>query len=154
MEILNYALATFFTFSGLLIGFILAVIAKEELESGKDYYFLIQNLTFALIVFFVLFFNNLVIWLAVVIALLAYIFAGKSKINHLAIYLSLAIIFNASFRNKLSLFIIVASLIFIHGVSTGTILTYKLKNKKLRTLETILIKYGFFIPISLILFLL
>ena len=152
MEILNYVLATLITFSGIFVGFILAIITKEELEPGKGYFVLLQNLTFSLIIFFLLFFNNLVIWLAILIALLTFIFLLKSKINSIAIYIFLAFIFNAALRNLLSMFVLEASLIFIYGIPTGSLLTYKLKNKKLKTIKNILIKYGVFIPIAILLF--
>jgi len=152
MAILNYALATLITFSGIFVGFILALVAKEELEPGKGYFILLQNLIFSLIIFFLLYFNDLSIWLAIIMALLTFIFLLKSKINPLAIYLSLALIFNAGFRNRLSVFILIASLILIYGIPTGSLLTYKLKNKKLKTLKNIIIKYGIFVPIAIVLF--
>lgn len=152
MEILNYILATLITFSGLFVGLILAIIAKEELKPGKPYLILLQNLVFSLIIFFLLFFNNLAIWLAILMALLTFIFLLKSKINPIATYLFLALIFNAALRSLLKVFVLEAALIFIYGIPTGSLLTYKLKNKKLKTIKNILIKYGIFILIAILLF--
>ncbi|MBW2977455.1 hypothetical protein KY331_01295 [Candidatus Woesearchaeota archaeon] len=153
MEILiNYALVTLITFLGLFVGFILALIAKEELKPGKHYFILLQNLIFSLIIFFLLFYNDLMIWLSALIAFLTFIFLRKSKVKPIATYLSLAVIFNAAFRNRLSVFILIASLIFIYGIPIGSLLTYNLKNKKSKVIKDILIKYGIFIPIALVLF--
>ena len=152
MEILNYILAVVITFLGLFVGFLLALIAEEELKPGKPYFIFLQNLIFSLIIFFLLFFSELTVWLAILIATLTFIFLIKTNINSIAIYLSLAFIFNGAFRNLLKVFILEASLVFIYGIITGSLVTYKLKNKKLKTVKELIIKYGIFIPLAIILF--
>ena len=150
--LINYSLVVLVTFLGLFAGFFLALIAKEELEPGKDYFRFLQNVTIALIIFFLLHYNSLPIWLTIMVALLTFFFVGKSKINPIAVYLFLGVIFNSAFRNKLSVFILIASLIFVYGIPTATLLTYNLKHKKLKILKDILLKYGIFIPIAIVLF--
>ena len=152
MEILNYILAVIITFLGLFIGFMLALIAKEELRAGKPYFIFLQNLIFSLVIFFLLFFNDITIWLAILIATLTMIFLVKTEINSIVIYMLLAVVFNAAFRGLLKMFIVEAALIFIYGIPTGSLLSYKLKNKKLKVIKEIIIKYGAFVPIATLLF--
>lgn len=152
MEILNYALASLATFSGLFAGFALALIAKEELEAGKGYFIFLKDLIFSLIVFFLLFFNKLKPWLSILAALFIFIFLSKTKISPIATYLFSALIFNSALRSLLKVFVLEASLIFIYGIPIGSLTAYELKNKKLKTVKEIIIKYGAFIPITILLF--
>lgn len=152
MDLMNYALASVFVYLGLFVGFILALIAKEELEAGKGYFIFLRDLIFSLIIFFLLYFNNIQIWLSILVAALILFFLVKSKISPVITYLFLAFVFNSAFRGLLKSFIIESSLIFIYGIPIGTLLTYRLKNKKLKSIKEIMIKYGIFVPITIGLF--
>ena len=94
MDILNYALASVFVYLGLFIGFILALIAKEELKEGEGYFIFLRNLIFSLIIFFLLYFNKIQIWLSILVAALELFFLVKSKISPVVTYLFLAFVFS------------------------------------------------------------
>jgi len=151
MNLLNYSLAALIAYIGLFIGFILAIIAKEEIKPGKKYFILLQKIILLLIFIFLLLFINLkyVVVLLILAFILISILRTKKEFNELPyIYIILAIIFYLSSKN-LNLFIIESSLIFLYGVPIGTLMTKK--SKKETIIE--LLKNIPFILIAVILFL-
>ena len=52
MNILNYSLAALIAYTGLFIGFMLAIMAKEEIKPGKKYFIILQRITLLLIFIF------------------------------------------------------------------------------------------------------
>lgn len=152
MELLNYFLASILVFLGLFVGVIVAFIAKEELKPGKYYFIFLQRAFFSAAVGFIFLFNNIPITISIIISLLILFLVYKTKMNIFLSYLILAFLFNAAFRNTLSAFVVVASLIFLYGIPTGSLLVYENRNK-IKLIKEILLKYGIFVPISLVLFL-
>jgi len=151
MNLLNYSLAALIAYIGLFIGFILAIIAKEEIKPGKKYFILLQKIILLLIFIFLLLFINLkyVVVLLILAFILISILRTKKEFNELPyIYIILAIIFYLSSKN-LNLFIIESSLIFLYGVPIGTLMT---KKSKKETIINILANIPF-ILIAVILFL-
>ena len=104
MQLLNYSLISLISFSGLLIGIILAFAAKEELENGKKYFLLLQKLTLLLILIFMLNFFNIILYLRIITYIL-FIFLMAINIKSQAIYPALAVVFFISSKD-INLFII------------------------------------------------
>ena len=148
MNILNYSLTALISYIGLFVGFILALIAKEELKAGKKYFVTLQKIILLLIFIFLLIFElSYIPLLLISIFIIIYLFKTKKSFNEsLYIYILLGIIFYLSSKT-LNLFIIESSLIFLYGIPTGTLLT-----KKNETIINIL-KNISFIVVVIILFL-
>ena len=150
MQLLNYSLISLISFSGLLIGIILAFAAKEELENGKKYFLLLQKLTLLLILIFLLNFLDISIYFRIIIYIL-FIFLMTINIKSQAIYPALAVIFFLSSKN-LELFIMNSILIFFYGFPTGSLFAKKLiKKRKLFIFKKIILNYFWFILIAFIL---
>lgn len=153
MNLLNYSLTALISYSGLFIGFILALIAKEELKAGKKYFIQLQKIILLLIFIFLIIFIklNYTLFLLIFIIIIGLKKYGKKDFNELVyIYIILGIIFYLSSKNS-NLLAIESSLIFLYGLPTGSLL-YKDKDKK----ETILniLKNSGFVFLAIILFLL
>ncbi len=150
MELINYTLTSIVSFLGLILGIILAYIAKEELKQGKKYFIFLQKVILTLIFFFIFYYLKLNIFFIIILSLIFFIliYLYNEKIKTYYIYPFLAILFYFSSKN-VELFKIQAFLIFLYGFPTGSLLT---KVKKRNYLE-IFIKHISFIIISLILFL-
>jgi len=151
MNLLNYSLIALVSYLGLFVGLILAIIAKEELKSGKKYFLFLQKLLLLLIFIFLLIFiglnyiSVLLIFMFIMISLLK----RKKEFNELPYtYIILAVVFYLSSK-KLNPYIIESSLIFLYGIPTGTLLTEKSKKK---SIINILKNVGF-ILITIILYL-
>lgn len=151
MNLLNYSLAAIIAYLGLFVGFILAIIAKEELKAGKKYFLFLQRIILLLIFVFLLIFIKLsyILVLLVLVFIMVYLLKRKKEFNELPyIYLILSIIFYLSSK-KLDLFLIESSLIFLYGLPTGSLLTQKSKKE---TMINIL-KNVLFIVVALVLYL-
>ena len=152
MQFLNYLLALIISFSGLIIGLALAIIAKEEISPGKKYFIFLQKAILLLIFIFLIYFLklNLINWIIVLLFIFIYLikYQWNKKINEsFYIYLILSIIFYISSKS-LNLFIIESSLIFLYGLPTGTLSTAK--NKKESIIN--ILKNMLFIILAIILF--
>ena len=150
MQLLNYSLISLISFSGLLIGMLLAFTAKEELEPGKKYFFLLQKLTLLLILIFLLNFLNINLYLRITIYIL-FIFLMTINIKSQIIYPALADVFFLSLKD-INLFITNSILIFFYGFPTGSLFAKKLiKRKKLVVFKKIFLTYFWFILIAIVL---
>lgn len=149
MNILNYSLTAIISYLGLFIGFLLAVIAKEELKPGKKYFIFLQKIILLLIfIFLVVFIDlNYILVLLILSFIIISVFKRKKEFNELPyIYIILSVIFFLSSK-ILNLFIIESSLIFLYGLPTGSLLT---KKSKKETMINILKNVGFVIVSILI----
>jgi len=150
MQLLNYSLISLISFSGLLVGMLLAFTAKEELEPGKKYFLLLQKLTLLLILIFLLNFFNINLYLRITIYIL-FICLMTINIKSQVIYPLLAVVFFLSLKD-MNLFIINSILIFLYGFPTGSLFAKKLiKKKKLVVFKKILLTYSWFILIAIVL---
>lgn len=152
MNFINYTLTLIVSFLGLILGIILAYIAKEELRPGKKYFILLQKVVLTLILsfffYFFLFFKKnyfLLVLSLLVFFILIYFFIEKVKTYY--IYPILALIFFFSSKN-IDLFKIEAFLIFLYGFPTGSLLTKVTKKNYIE----IVIKHISFIIVALLLF--
>ena len=150
MQLINYSLISLISFSGLLVGMILAFTAKEELGPGKKYFLLLQKLTLLLILIFLLNFFNINLYLRITIYFL-FIFLVTINIKSQIIYPILGVVFFLS-SEDINLFITTSILIFFYGFPTGSLFAKKLiKRKKLVVLKNILLTYFWFILIAIVL---
>ncbi len=150
MQLLNYSLISLISFSGLLIGMILAFTAKEELDPGKKYFILLQKLTLLIILIFLLNFLDIIIYFRIIIYAL-FIFLMTINIKSQAVYPILAVVFFISSKD-INLLIINSILIFFYGFPTGSLFAKKLiKMRKLFVLKNIFLSYFWFVVIAIIL---
>lgn len=151
MNLLNYSLTAIISYIGLFVGFILAIIAKEEIKPGKKYFIFLQKLILLLIFIFLLVFIklNYILVLLILVFIVIYLLKTKKEFNESPyIYIVLSVVFYLSLK-ILSLFVIESSLIFIYGLPTGSLLT---KKSKKESITNILKNVGFVI-VAIILFL-
>ena len=125
MNILNYSVIALIAYIGLFIGFILAIMAKEELKPGKKYFIFLQKAILLLIFLFLFIGFNYLSVLLLFALILIYVLKKRIEFGESPyIYTILAIIFYLSSKN-LNQFVIESSLIFLYGLPTGTLLTKK-----------------------------
>jgi hypothetical protein len=150
MQLLNYSLISLISFSGLLVGMLLAFTAKEELDPGKKYFILLQKLILLLILIFLLNFFNINLYLRIIIYIL-FIFLITINIKSQIIYPILAVVFFLS-SNDINLFITNSILIFLYGFPTGSLFAKKLiKERKSVVFKKIFLDYFWFVAIAIIL---
>jgi hypothetical protein len=133
------------SYLGLVSGVFLASSNHDELKPGKRYLFSVQKIIFALIVLSIalVFKNALFTIVAAVIS--AVPFFVKKKFYLPLIYPFLGIVFYIASYEKAA-FVIIASLIFLFGIPSGTLLRIG-KNGKIKNgfVKEILFNLGFFI---------
>lgn len=141
MNFLNYSIISIISYSGLFLGFLLAIIAKEEIKQGERYFILLKKTILALIFIFLLILktkDHLTTTLILAFVIL-YMIKTKKEFNELPyIYIILGLVLYTSSKN-LELLMIESSLIFILGFPVGTLLT---KKDKKRTLKEIIKNIG------------
>ena len=156
MEVLTYFLTGIITYLGLGCGIGLAYIAKEELNDGRKYFILSQNIILPLIIFSFLYFLKVNLIIDITVSIISFICLyyfnnlknDNFKKNFYYIYLILGIIFFISSKNN-NFFIVESSLIFLYGFPTGSLIIDVKKNNFFE----ILLKTISFIFISIVLFL-
>ena len=124
MEILNYVLALIGAFSGLFIGMLLGYITKEELKPGKKYFIWMQNIILILAAIFVLYSFQLHIILSILIGLILTLALIYFKPKAIIGYIILAILILLIIED-INFFILTASLIFLYGFPTGSLILAK-----------------------------
>ena len=150
MQITTYFLAAIVSFSGLLLGMLLAKLAPEEQKPGTKYFVFLKKLLFFLIIsFFLFFYNNGMAFLLILLLLLTLflLFNGKFDLikfleKYYLAYLILGFIFFYSSKIT-NLFIIESVLIFLYGIPAAS-LAFNVKKKNY---IDIFINAVFFVPI-------
>jgi len=143
MEILNYALVALVVSIGLILGKILAKIAKEEIKPGKKYLLILQKVLFCAIAAVLIYSSRTnvhYVWIGGLI-IFAYLSFFK-RINHLIISAILGIGFYLS--SSTDHFLLISALIFLYGLAAGSLF----KEKKMIAGNLIV-----FLAVSLLLFL-
>jgi len=148
MNLLNYSLTAVISYLGLFVGFILALMAKEEMKDGRKYFLFLQKVILLLVFVFLLVFIDLnyILVLLMLAFIVVYLLKRKNKLVY--IYILLGVIFHLSSK-MLNLFVIESSLIFLYGIPTGSLL---MKKDKKETLIGILKNVWFFL-VAMVLFL-
>lgn len=124
MALLNYFLAFIFSILGLFAGMLLGYIAKEELNPGKKYLVLMQNVILIIAAILVLYSFQLNIFLFIFIGLiitLIFIYARpKTIIGYIILIFLVLLIFE-----KTNLFLLTTSLLFLYGLPSGSLILAK-----------------------------
>ena len=133
MNFILEILMLLFACTGIIFGLILAMIAPEELKLGKKYFLLIKRAMFV-IMFFLINYSLYVVEnyiLLVIFSILAIILfvvelTVWKKVYEIANYVIFLVPY--FFVEGQSIKLILAILIFIYGLPTGTLIKKKLEN--------------------------
>jgi len=157
---IQFILISIAAFIGLIAGYLLSIIAPEELEPGKKYLWLFQTILAITILITFLTFKAATFWqmaLCGTLLLVAFKYTHKEDVDfefHRILYILSAIILFITQSSK-EFLIISASLIFLYGLPTAS--TYVLKNMKSSKSALflgILKNYGSFVVLALLMALL
>ena len=120
MEFLNYSLVVIICFIGIYAGFLLGIIAKEELKAGKKYFLLFQKILFAVAILSTIVVINKIYLTIALFFILAYFMVYSRRIF---IYLVFGVLLflNSRYGN---LFLMQSGLIFLYGLAEGSLLKY------------------------------
>jgi hypothetical protein len=158
IQAMIYSLIALAAYLGLICGVIIAKMAEEELDDGRKYFLIVQNILLGTITFFLstFFLHGIImsIILAMVITAIGFILDNVATGNTKTVlaYTLLAIPFFLSYKANiryplLITFPVISSCIFLYGLPTGSLLIQK-KNRYL----TIILFTIAFLPLSIILF--
>lgn len=155
MEFISYIAVLLLSYFGLAAGVALAFIAKEEIEPGKKYLTAIQNILMIAIILIVIYFLEIpwLIWIILIGCGFLAAFIKKQRKKSFLIYLLFSVILWISSQPKAFfsikfLFPLTASLIFLIGFPTGSLLI----DLKKRKIYPIMVSNIHFIIIGLILY--
>jgi len=120
MEAINYILGFAVIISGLVMGIILAKIAKEELEPGRKYILIFQKALLSAIMLVSVYFSEglMQIFFA---GILVCLFMFGSFYNEIIAYSAFVIIYVA-FAAKTDMLLLLSALMFVYGFPTGSLL--------------------------------
>tara|TARA_Y100000310_G_C20606428_1_gene775714 strand:+ start:1035 stop:1490 length:456 start_codon:yes stop_codon:yes gene_type:complete len=143
-------------YSGILTGMLLIFMGPEERKPGEKYFKIMQDVVLFLIMFF-LFFNlgfDYFLIAGLMLGVLLILFWYRAKKIYLTekyfiVYTLLGVVLHLSSQNG-GFLITGASLIFLYGMPTGSLLTNS--KKKLESLRGVL-KYSYFILVAMLPFL-
>ncbi|MBT4352639.1 hypothetical protein HOD20_08960 [archaeon] len=154
MDLISYIGVLLISFLSIFVGAYIAYETEEELKSGKKYFQFTYCIVLALLLFFLLreYINNVLILIVAIIVTLFVLKLIKLKLKTFIFY---ALIFYLGSKN--TSLPIVASLIFILGLLTGTLDSYKyiLKKKKkdlIFIFKKLFMQYYLFMIIGFILY--
>lgn len=121
MEIINLILTLIVSFLGLPIGFLLAMIAKEELNKGESYFIWVQDIILIISVnsFFYSSSKN-ILTLAAIFFITSYLIV-KFRPRAIIGYILLIIIFYLSLDN-FNITLLISSFIFLYGLPTAALI--------------------------------
>ncbi len=143
MEFLNYSLVVIICFIGIYAGFLLGIIAKDELKAGKKYFLLFQKILFAVVIMSTIIVVNKIYLTIALLFILSY-FLVYSRDIFIYLVFGVLLFLNSRYGN---LFLMQSGLIFLYGLAAGSLLKY---NKK--KFMYILSRYVWFVAIALLLF--
>jgi len=152
MQFINYFLVLIVSFLGIFIGSFLAINTKEELKQGKKYFILLQKILLTLIFGFLLSFYELQLNAVLFISLVFLVFLLFIEPNQPSVHIALAIILVLTSCST-GVFLVEASLIFLYGLPTGTLLTQSMiKEKKSRIIWNLFKNFIWFVVIAISLY--
>lgn len=151
MEMLNYSLTALVSFLGVFAGAALAFIAPEELSAGRKYFAWMERAILLMLLIFLLNHYNVAVAFRIIIYALLIAALLVKEINNRCVYPILAVIFFLSAASE-ALLLKQASLIFLYGLPVGSLFV-NAKNKKLATAKKLIVNYGAFVAVALLLFL-
>ncbi|MBS3114629.1 hypothetical protein J4448_06010 [Candidatus Woesearchaeota archaeon] len=155
MQFINYFFASIISFSGLIIGLMLAKIAPEEQKPLEKYLFLARRIIL-LMIFILIMFYYFDSWFYVLtlIAYFAFLLFIEYKTNDMLkksmlVYAVLGILFFLSSKNT-NLFTIESSLILLYGLPAASLMC---KRKEKNQYKIIFYNIGFVVISNLLFFL-
>ncbi|MBD3248542.1 hypothetical protein GF336_00675 [Candidatus Woesearchaeota archaeon] len=138
MDMINFILASAAAYSGLIAGFIIAKLTKEELEPGKRYFSMLMAILLALMTGLTLSYYSLNIFLTIIAAITMLIAALKLDLKRLDIIIyPLFALLLALLSKNISYFITAAAIVFIYSLPAAAE-----KNNFIRTVS--------FIPLTIV----
>ena len=148
MESIQF-LAPIISFLGFPFGLFLSFVSPEEMNPGKKYFKLLQNLLLVLILFFIFNYYSLPLIASILITITVFlgVFCWQNKYKSIILYLILAVLLYLSSKNPL-LFALESSLIFMYGVPAGSLIKYRKKD-----FLKIVAKHSIFILLTILLLL-
>jgi hypothetical protein len=156
MGFISYLVTVLISFLGLAAGIALSYIVNEEIKPGKKYFTVMQNLLFvaiSLTVIYVLGFSWIP-WFIIVGSMIYILAIDSQRTKVFAMYLLLAALLwvsaqrHAQLFMALDLFPAVASMIFLIGIPTGSLL-FDIKKKNI---GQVLLTNIHYVTISVILY--
>ncbi len=132
MELLPYSLSALVAFSGVLVGAFLAMIAREEMPTGRKYFPVLKKvLLIAVAAVLLSHFSALLIVKVVVYSALLFFLPRRHMLNF---YPLLAVAFFILGQESRELFVL-SVLVFLYGFPTGSM--YVVRNKRMSILKTL-----------------
>lgn len=126
MEILNYALVALVASLGLVIGRVLARIAKEEIKPGKKYLLALQKILFCTAVITLMYLNRENVHYSWAGALI--LFAYLSWFKKIPSYIHSAALGAGFYLASLTdNFTVISAVVFLHGFPAGSLIQNKKK---------------------------
>ncbi|MBD3204472.1 hypothetical protein GF327_09350 [Candidatus Woesearchaeota archaeon] len=152
MNFIDYSITLLISYSGIFVGIFLAFFAKEELPTAKPYLQVLQTLLLITILFFLIKVFNPIIFILIFTALFSGIFYMRKKLRLRKISIFMYPIFSLIFFliSKNDIFPYFASLIYLYGLPTGSLLgkyTIDTKNSKLLLKKIKIYSIYFIIPV-------
>ncbi|MBR9692188.1 hypothetical protein GOV06_05385 [Candidatus Woesearchaeota archaeon] len=121
VDILNIILAIIVSLLGLPVGFLLAKIAKEELEYGKIYFQWMRRIILIAAILFVFYSFNLKIGTFILIAIMITGLIIRFDPNAIISYFIFSILLFRVLEN-INLLVLTFSLVFLYGLPTGALM--------------------------------
>lgn len=145
MTLVQYLIAVFVAFSGVLVGAFLACSAREEMPTARKYFPLIQAVLFAAVAAFALdyFSVSLLLRIAAYVALFPFLLFWKFDF-----YPFLAVFFFLLAHSSQSLFA-VSVLVFLYGFPAGSL--FVVRKNEWRIVRAILMvgrRYSYFVFVA------
>jgi hypothetical protein len=133
MNLLNQILVLLFSLTGILFGLILSLIAPEELRVGKKYFLLFKRIIFVLIFFLVNYYlylekNYYVLVPFTILAIVLFIIELKQKKSIYELLNYIIFVVPYFFVTENTFHLLLAVLIFLYGLTAGTLLRKILEN--------------------------
>jgi hypothetical protein len=152
MELIFF-LTLIVSFIGLYAGLVLARVAREELKSGKRYFVFMQQVLLLIMIALMAYFYKLYVVGIIIVVLIAALlyFLRKVDISRI-IYSVLGAAFTFSFYSQ-QLFYLTASLVFIYGFPTSSLIYLNEKNKKAWFLiKKVFFNYFYYLVVALVIY--
>ncbi len=148
----NDILVTIVAFSGVLAGYFLSLIAPEELELGKKYFILFQNMSYALFLLVITFYFTSLIIVSSLVSVLVFSLGYFYNVSKF-LYIPSGLLF--FFVGQDEILLLVSILFFLTGMGAGSYEATKyVKNEKvngkINLLRSLLFYYGWFVPLAVL----
>lgn len=149
MELLNYFLVVVICFLGIYAGFLLGLIAKEELKAGRRYFIVFQKILLIIMIASAIFVVRNIFASLCLAGVLVYLIFAKHRAKDTDVYVIFGVLIFLSSRYD-NLFLMQSALIFLYSLLAGSLLAAD--KKKSGVIASIFIRYIWFVAAALALF--